>query len=186
MLAGIGALAKLQTAHRRDALWQAGRAGRPAGPLLEEVPETSPSAPLQQMTIDERLVADYNGTSLTVGRHPLHYRREQLNQMGVTAAAGLGKLRNGSLVRVAGCVIVRQRPGTAKGVLFLSLEDETGISNVVVMPNQFEENRLTILTASYLLADGQVQNVDGVIHVLAKRIGPLEVKMPAMGSHDFR
>ena len=184
-LAGIGALAKLQTEHRRDALWKAGRAGRRTGPLLAEVPETSPEAPLRQMTIDERLAADYQGTSLTIGPHPLHYRREQLNAMGVTAAAALPQLRNGSPVRIAGGVVVRQRPGTAKGVLFLSMEDETGIANAVVMPDQFEEFRHTILTAPYLLVEGKIQNVDNVIHVLAKRIDPLEAKLPAMRSHDF-
>ena len=184
-LAGVGALANLKTEHRRDALWKAGRAGRRTGPLLEHVPETAPEAPLRQMTIDERLAADYHGTSLTIGRHPLHYKREQLNAMGVTAAAALANLRNGSPVRIAGCVIVRQRPGTAKGVLFLSMEDETGIANAVVVPDQFEAFRNTILTASWLLVEGKVQNVDNVIHVLAKNIERLESKLPAMTSHDF-
>jgi error-prone DNA polymerase len=186
MLAGVGALAKLQTAHRRDALWKAARAGRPTGPLLEEVPETAPSAPLLQMTIQERLAADYKGTSLTVGRHPLYHQRAELNELGVTPAKDLRKVPNGGLVRVAGCVIVRQRPGTAKGIVFISMEDETGIVNVVVMPDRFEEDRLTILTSSYLMIEGKVQNVDNVIHVLARRFERLESKMPVGSSHDFR
>jgi error-prone DNA polymerase len=186
MLAGIGALAGLRTAHRRDALWKAARAGRPAGPLLEEVPETAPAAPLLQMTTSERLAADYKGTSLTIGHHPLHYHRGELNECGVTPARDLCKVPNGGLVRVAGCVIVRQRPGTAKGVMFLSMEDETGIANIVVMPDRFEEDRLTIVTSPYLMIEGNVQNVDNVIHVQARRIGRLDAAMPAMRSHDFR
>jgi error-prone DNA polymerase len=187
MLAGVGALAKLETAHRRDALWKAARAGRPTGPLLEEVPESDPSAPLEQMTIPERLAADYKGTSLTIGRHPLHYNRAELNEMGVTPAKDLHNVPNNGLVRVAGCVIVRQRPGTAKGVMFISMEDETGIANIVVMPDRFDQDRLVIVSSPYLLIEGRVQNVDNVIHVLARRIERLQSKaaVPAMRSHDF-
>ena len=185
MLAAVGALAKLGTLHRRDALWKAGRAGRPTGPLLEHVPETAAEAPLGQMTIQERLAADYEGTSLTIGRHPMHYLREKMNALGVTPAADLPGIRNGGLVRVAGCVVVRQRPGTAKGILFISLEDETGIFNAVVLPEVFDAYRLTILTEQWLLIEGKIQNVEGVIHVLAKRFERLEPAAPASPSHDF-
>jgi error-prone DNA polymerase len=186
MLAGVGALAKLGTAHRRDALWKAGRAGRPVGPLLEEVPENAPEAPLERMSTLERLRADYHGTSLTIGRHPMHFHREEMTRRGVTTARDLASLRNGRLVKVAGCVIVRQRPGTAKGVVFVSMEDETGIFNVVVMPDVFDEYRLTIVREPYLLIAGKVQNVDGVIHVLARRVERIETAAPLMNSHDFR
>ena len=185
MLAGVGALAKLGTAHRRDALWKAGRAGRWAGPLLEELPEENAAAPLARMSTQERLAADYSGTGLTVGRHPMHFVREVLDELGATRAADLPGLRNGAMVKVAGCVIVRQRPGTAKGIAFLSLEDETGISNIVVMPDLFTENKLVIVTSPYLMIDGRVQNVEGVIHVLAKGVARLEEKLPATASHDF-
>jgi error-prone DNA polymerase len=185
-LASAGALANLKTIHRRDALWKAGRAGRPVGPLLESVPETNPEAPLQQMTIAERLNADYTGTGLTIGRHPMHFLRQQLDEKGVTTAAGLKKIKNGGRVRVAGTVIVRQRPGTAKGIMFLSMEDETGVSNVVVMPDMFDENRLTLVTEPYLLVEGKVQNVDNVIHVLARRVERIEPITPAMSSHNFK
>jgi error-prone DNA polymerase len=186
MLAGVGALAALGTAHRRDALWKAGRAGRDVGPLLEELPENEPEAPLNRMTTHERLAADYHGTSLTIGRHPMHFRREEMNALGVTAARDLAGLRNGRLVKVAGCVIVRQRPGTAKGIVFISLEDETGIFNVVVMPDLFDRHRLTIVREPYLLIHGKVQNVDGVIHVLARRVERIEPAAPGMSSHDFK
>jgi error-prone DNA polymerase len=195
-LAAAGALASLATAHRRDALWKAGRSGRPIGPLLEEVPENSPpenssEAPLQRMTVAERLSADYNGTGLTVGRHPMHFLRAAMNELGVTPAKDLSKVPNGGLVRTAGAVIVRQRPGTAKGILFLSMEDETGIANVVVMPDLFEEHRLTLVTEPYLLIEGKVQNVDNVIHVLARRVERLKSKesaplAPPLSSHNFK
>jgi error-prone DNA polymerase len=186
MLAGVGALAKLRTEHRRDALWKAGRAGRPVGPLLADVPEAEAAAPLERMTTPERLFADYHGTSLTVGCHPMHYRREEMNGLGVTAARDLAKVGNGGRVRVAGSVIVRQRPGTAKGIVFLSMEDETGIFNVVVMPDLFDEFRLTLVREPYLLIEGKVQNQEGVIHVLARRIDRMEPAAPAMTSHDFK
>jgi error-prone DNA polymerase len=185
-LAGAGALAQLQTAHRRDALWKAGRAGRPTGPLLENVPENLPEAPLERMTIPERLHADFTRTGLTVGRHPMAYLREHMNELGVTCARDLAKVPNGGLVRAAGIVIVRQRPGTAKGIMFLSMEDETGITNVVVMPDMFEAQRLTLVTEPYLLIEGKVQNVDNVIHVLARRVEALEPLTPAMSSHNFK
>jgi error-prone DNA polymerase len=185
-LASVGALAKLGTAHRRDALWKAGRAGRPAGALLEEIPETSPEAPLRQMTTAERLAADYEGAGLTVGRHPMYYIRDAMNTAGVTSASDLCKVPNGGMVRIAGCVIVRQRPGTAKGIMFLSIEDETGIANAVVMPDMFAENRLILVSESYLLVEGPVQNVDHVIHVLARRVERLDPVTPALSSHDFR
>jgi error-prone DNA polymerase len=186
MLASVGALAKLGTAHRRDALWKAARAGRPVGPLLELAPESHPETPLERMTINERLAADYHGTSMTVGRHPMYFRRADMNELGVTPARDLATVPNGALVRVAGCVIVRQRPGTAKGIVFLSMEDETGITNVVVMPDMFDECRVTLLTEPYLLIGGKLQNVDGVIHVLARRIDRIEPAAPAMSSHDFK
>ncbi len=186
MLAGVGALAKLGTAHRRDALWKAGRAGRDVGPLLEEVPENEPAAPLDAMDTYERLAADYHGTGLTIGRHPMAFRREEMDRLGVVRARDLAGYRNGRLVKVAGCVIVRQRPGTAKGIVFVSLEDETGIFNVVVMPDIFDEYRLTIVREPYLLIHGKVQNVDGVIHILARKFERIEPAAPGMSSHDFK
>jgi error-prone DNA polymerase len=186
MLAGVGALAHLGTAHRRDALWQSGRAGRSVGPLLADIPESDAGAPLDPMTTAERLGADYGGTGLTIGRHPMHFRRAEMDALGVTRAGDLPALRNGRLVKVAGAVIVRQRPGTAKGIVFISLEDETGIFNTVVMPDVFDQYRLTIVTEPYLLIDGKIQNVDGVIHVLARRVQRVEPQAPVAESHDFR
>ena len=186
MLAGVGALNGLEAQHRRDAVWKAGRAGRPVGPLLEMVPETMPESPLAAMTVDERLMADYFGTGLTVGRHPMHFQRERMNALGVVPAKDLAGKRNGAIVRVAGCVIVRQRPGTANGVVFVSVEDETGIFNVIIMPDTFEANRLTIVRAPYLLFEGPLQKYEGVIHVQARRIEPIQMTARAASSHDFK
>ena len=98
------------------------------------------------MNPTERIVADYQGTSVTIGRHPMAYRRAEMNQLGVIPAPDLASFRNRAPMKVAGNVIVRQRPGKAKGTVFLSLEDETGIANIVVMPDKFEAFRLTLLS----------------------------------------
>jgi error-prone DNA polymerase len=109
-----------------------------------------------------------------------------MNAWGVTPAAELVNRRNGILVRVAGCVIVRQRPGTAKGIVFLSVEDETGIFNVIVMPDVFEANRMTIVRSPYLLVEGPLQKYEGVIHVQARKIEAISLSAGAASSHDFK
>jgi error-prone DNA polymerase len=184
-MAAAGALNPLQAAHRRDALWKASWAARPSGPLLIEVPENEPAAPLRPMTVEERLDADYSGTGVNIGKHPMAHRRAEMDALGVTPAADLGRAPPGKPVRIAGCVIVRQRPQTAKGIVFLSVEDETGIANVVVMSEMFDANRLTIVSNRWLLIEGPIQNVDNIIHVRAKKIEPLGFAMAAVASHDF-
>jgi len=198
-LAGIGALNFIgrpqetdekdgrnpQSRHRRDALWQVERAARPVGPLLEvESNDESPS-PLDQMTIDERMTNDFRGTGVTIGPHPMAYRRPQLQPMGVLRAIDLPAIRDGRRVRVAGWVIARQRPGTAKGFLFLSLEDETGIANVIVTPDVFDQNRMVLVSQPFLLIEGTLQNQDNVIHVKAKHIQPLLLSPKMPRSRDF-
>jgi error-prone DNA polymerase len=113
------------------------------------------------------------------------FHREKLNALGVTPAAQVKYIHNGRLARIAGCVICRQRPGTAKGLLFLSIEDETGVSNAVVMPDVFDRERATILNNSYLVVEGEMQNIDGVFTVRAARFEPLHVAEAAVPSHDF-
>ena len=184
-LAATGALNPLNAAHRRDALWKSSRAARGAGPLLAAVPENDPRAPLLPMTIDERLNTDYGVTGVNIGRHPMFYRRAEMNALGVTPAAMLAGVRSGKHVRIAGHVIVRQRPGTAKGIVFLTLEDETGIANAVVMADIFDANRLSIVSNRCLLIEGPIQNVDNVIHVRARRIEPLGFSAASAPSHDF-
>ena len=181
-LASIGALSCFGLS-RRGALWQAARLVRPAGPLLEELPETGPS-PLREMTVAEETQADYGGTQLTLGPHPLSYRREQLRRRGIVTAADLVRYRNGDIVRTAGAVIVRQRPGTAKGLLFLTLEDETGMSQAIVSPDLLQRHRQLIVGSPGLVVEGVLQKRDGSVSVRGERFWALE-EMLAVPSHDF-
>ena len=189
-LAQIGALNRLEgIRHRRDALWQVQRAGKLEGPLFrqdtESLREDSDALPLQQMNTEERLVADYAGTGMTVGRHPMHYRRPELRRRNILSAGELRTRRDGELVRVAGCVIARQRPGTAKGFIFISMEDETGIANIIVTPDLYDRDRLVVTRSRFLIVEGPLQNQDNVIHVKATRLTPLSTSAMEMQSHDF-
>jgi error-prone DNA polymerase len=204
-LAEIGALNFIGTPsgfHRRDALWQIERVSRRAGPLLEMCPEPDNSAsevaaseevaanpqkasPLQPMTAEDRLVADFRNTGMTVGPHPLGYHRAQLKREGVLSAIDLHRLPDGVSVRVAGSVIARQRPGTAKGFVFLSLEDETGISNAIITPQLFQQDHVVIVHQQFLLIEGRLQNQDNVVSVKAERVRPLSLTRAETTSHDF-
>jgi error-prone DNA polymerase len=183
-LAEIGALNALDQIHRRDALWRARRAVLPVGPLLEKLEEKGEPSPLARMNVQERLWADYSGTGLTIGKHPMAHRRAEMDTRGVTRAADLAHIPNGRLVRIAGSVIVRQRPGTAKGFVFLSIEDETGIMNAILDPGAFERFKVEVLSERFLLVYGVLQNLDGVISVKAGRVEPLGAGA-APESHDF-
>ena len=188
-LARIGALNSLgDVAHRREALWQVEQAGRPVGPLLRGASDDvshQHSMPLKKMTIHERLIADYAGTGMTTGPHPLAYHRARLREAGVATAEELAHLPSNQFVRLAGCVIARQRPGTAKGFVFLSVEDETGIANVIVTPDNFEQNRVVVTRSRFVQVEGPLQNQDGVIHVKAKRITNLDMQDIQIRSHNF-
>jgi len=183
-----------QRLHRRDALWQVERAVRFAGPLLEGIPESDTASPLAPMTPEERLVADFHGAGLTVGPHPMAYRRSALRRARVLSAKELTQVVHGHYVRTAGCVIARQRPGTAKGFVFLSLEDETGISNAIISPDVMEQNRILIQSEKFLLLEGVLQNQEGVISVKVNRLAPMreayavesvDVTDADVRSHDF-
>jgi error-prone DNA polymerase len=174
-----------KTFHRRDALWSAGAAANATGPLLKGLDEPDNKSPLKMMSDEERLVADFRGTGMTVGPHPMAYHRARLQKMGVRAAIELGKIPGGRIVRTAGGVIARQRPGTAKGFVFLSLEDETGVSNAIVTPDLFQRNRLLLSSEQFLLIEGILQNQDGVISVKAARVEPLRITQAQSISHDF-
>jgi error-prone DNA polymerase len=174
-----------QQLHRRDALWQVERAVRASGPLLETQPELDEPSPLARMNHEERLVADFHGTGLTVGPHPMAYRREWLNAMGIRRASELRDIPSGKRIRIGGCVITRQRPGTAKGFVFLSLEDETGVANAIVTPDLFHQNRLLLTSERFLAVEGILQNQDNVISVKAERVLPLFVTKAETISHDF-
>jgi error-prone DNA polymerase len=190
-LAEIGALNAFGH-DRRSALWQIERAVRPSGELFDEraveraeVRASDAHAPLKPMTPAERVRADYDGTSLTIGPHPMALCRGELALRGVQRAIDLSGGRSGRRVRVAGAVITRQRPGTAKGFVFLTLEDETGIANIIVRPDIFTSYRTTVIGAPYLLVEGTLQIQDGVTSVKAERMHPLATDGPEPQSHDF-
>ncbi len=171
--------------HRRDALWQVERAVRWSGPLLDELPEPDAKSPLNTMTNEERLVADFGGTGLTIGPHPMQYRRQEMKKMGIYRASDLAAIPNGRRLRIGGCVIARQRPGTAKGMMFMSLEDETGIANAIIAPDLLQKNRVLLISERFLMVEGILQNQDNVIHVRAEKVAPLRVTQAVTESHDF-
>jgi len=189
-LAEIGALNCFAT-HRRNALWEVEKPLR-QDDLFEEIKskttaiidrrEKELASPLVPMTYPERIQADFTGMQLTTGVHPMALLRPKLK--GILRAADLPTAKHGSNVRIAGNVICRQRPGTAKGFVFVSLEDETGISNAIVTPPMFEANRLVITEEPFLLIEGRLQQIDGVIHVKARRIERLEYN-PSVASRSY-
>jgi error-prone DNA polymerase len=189
-LAEIGALNCFAT-HRRNALWEVEKPLR-QDDLFEEIKtkttavidrrEKELSSPLVPMSYPERIQADFAGMQLTTGVHPMALLRPKL--AGILRAADLPAAKHGSTVRIAGNVICRQRPGTAKGFVFVSLEDETGISNAIVTPPRFEANRLVITEEPFLLIEGRLQHIDGVIHVKAERIERLEYS-PSVASRSY-
>ncbi|HYN22825.1 MAG TPA: error-prone DNA polymerase [Thermoanaerobaculia bacterium] len=182
ILASIGALSSFGLT-RRAALWQVARLAKEAGPLLDRLPDPEPS-PLAEMSEVEESRADYAGTQLTLGPHPLTYIRETLNEKGVVSAENLLNLENGDRVRTAGSVIVRQRPGTAKGLLFLTLEDETGMSQAIVSVELLQKHRRLIVGSPGLVVEGVLQKRDGTMSVKGERFWSLK-NLVAVPSHDF-
>ena len=137
------------------------------------------------MDVEERLVADYHGTGLTTGHHPMAYRRDVLRARGVKSAIELRNLPHGKEATIAGCVITRQRPGTAKGIIFMTLEDETGTSRVIISPDFYDQNRMAVLNERFVLVSGVVQNQDNIVHLKARSIQPLAISAATTPSHDF-
>ncbi|MCL6501946.1 MAG: error-prone DNA polymerase, partial [Pirellulales bacterium] len=136
----------------------------------------------------EEVLADYRTTGLSLKGHPLSFLRDELERLGVVRAAELARLRHGKLLRVAGLVLVRQRPGTARGITFVTLEDESGTANLVVRPEIWERYHRAASTATALLAHGRLERQGAVIHVLASKLEDLHqvsVRL-ASRSRDFR
>ncbi len=183
-LAEVGAFAALG-ATRRSALWQVSALDGRRPPLAQAMQPDPGESPLPEMTLPERYVADYTGAGMTVGRHPLAMRRAELAARGVLSAAELARARDGALVRVGGAVIVRQRPYTAGGMCFMTLEDETGFANIAVPPAAFELQRAVITSSALLEIEGRAQARDGVVTVLAGRCAPLFAAAPVPPSRDF-
>jgi len=183
-LAYAGALASLGLT-RRAALWQAARVAKPAGELFESVNSQQPTAnPLSEMSSLETTMADYASMELTTGPHLLTHFRQALDRDRVLSADELKRIPSGRRVTTAGAVIVRQRPGTAKGFVFLTLEDETGIAQAIVHPDLFREQRELIVSSSGLVVEGILQNSDGQCSVRAEKFWPLD-GVAEVASHDF-
>jgi error-prone DNA polymerase len=183
-LAYAGALSSFGLT-RRAALWQAALAAKESGELFTpRSPLASSRSPLVDLTPGEETVADYDSMQLTTGPHLLQHFRAQLTRDGIISAKGLTKLPNGRRVTTAGAVIVRQRPGTAKGFVFLTLEDETGLSQAIVHPDLFREQRALIVSAPGIIVEGVLQNLEGQPSVRAERFWPLD-GVTESSSHDF-
>ena len=177
---------------RRGALWQAlGQHRDRAMPLFDRLPTGEPEIrpqSLPSLAPLEEVVADYRTAGLSLKGHPMSFLRRQLDELRVTRAADLAKTPNGRWVRVAGLVLVRQRPGTASGITFVTLEDETGVANLIVRPAIWERYRRAASTATALLAHGRLERQGEVIHVLVSKLEdvvPLTQKL-ATQSRDFR
>lgn len=115
----------------------------------------------------------------------MFYQRPELQRQQVLSAKALKGCQDGEFVRTAGCIIARQRPGTAKGFIFLSMEDETGIANVIVTPDLYERDRILVTRSKFLLVEGPLQNQDGIIHIKATRLMAFSSGSLELRSHDF-
>src|SRR5271170_7100113 len=164
---------------RRQALWAVRGLDRVGDqddlPLFASRParETEPDARLPPMPLGAHVVEDYRRLSLSLKAHPTSFMRARLSARGILRSDGLRSVRTGERVTVAGLVLVRQRPGTAKGVIFMTLEDETGVANVIVWPKAFERLRAIVLGARFVAVTGKLQSESGVIHIVAERMDDL-------------
>jgi len=186
-LAELGALNPIDgnPRHRRDALWQAELALKPTTELLAPGAAPEMQSPLRPMSPDERLYADFRNSGLTIGPHPIRYHRERLRQMKVQSVAELSRMPDGRLVRVGGVIICRQQPGTAKGFVFLSLEDETGIVNIILNPDLYQRERLNVLESTSVIVMGTLQNQNGSPSVRAGAVFPFDGTKFKVQSKDF-
>jgi error-prone DNA polymerase len=183
-LAQVGAFSSLGGS-RRQAIWQVEALGR-SGPLFARTESTELRSPLPEMSESEEMSADFRGTGMSTGPHPMAYLRADLDREGILRAADLEKIFGGQRARVAGIVVVRQRPGTAKGFVFVTVEDETGFANAIVTPRCFESYRNTIVAENALLIEGVVQNQDGVISLKADHFEALKGRLGGIDvSRDF-
>jgi error-prone DNA polymerase len=183
LLADAGALACFGKT-RRAALWQVAKVARPAGPLFDRLPADDPS-PLPEMTPQQETAADYRATQMTTGPHLMEHHRAALRGRGILSAAELLRRGDGERVTTAGAVIVRQRPGTAKGFVFLTLEDETGMCQAIVRPDLFREYRQVIVGSGLLVVEGRLQKQDGTLSIKGERFETLR-QLQGIPSHDFR
>ncbi len=175
---------------RRAALWQAlsqeKRGGR--APLLEGLQDDEPPAELPPMPLFEQVCADYRATGLSLKGHPVGFFRPQLSGLHVTPAGELGNLNHGRHLRVAGIVLMRQRPGTARGITFVTLEDETGLANLVIKPEIWDRFYAVARGSAAWIAHGRLESKDSIIHLVVSRLDDLSQCLGNLQtkSRDFR
>jgi error-prone DNA polymerase len=172
---------------RRELLWQLGLFYRPpSAQLALPLPLDAAMVSLPEPDAWERMTMAYGTLGLTTEAHPMQLLRPRLHE-GIVSSAHLERLVDGSTVQVAGLVVCRQRPGTAKGILFLSLEDEYGLANAIIKPWLYERDRLTLRAEPFLLVSGRLQRRDGTTNIVAHRVQPLPVPpaLAAPRSHDW-
>lgn len=174
---------------RRQALWAVKGLADETGslktaPLLAAMGVKEHQVELPLMNLPQEVTEDYRTTSLSLRAHPVGFFRESLKNLGAIPACELVRTRDRKLVSVGGLVLVRQRPGTAKGVTFLTLEDETGVANIVVWKDAFDANRRLVMTSSFLVVHGQVQSESDVVHVVARKFTDLSHRLAEMRQED--
>jgi error-prone DNA polymerase len=178
------------TLDRRAALWQSLGQDRaaPDAPLFAGLADDEPAADLPPLVPFEQVIADYHATGLSLKGHPMTFCRDQLDQMKVTPAEQLAQLPHGRRIAVAGIVLVRQRPSTAKGITFVTLEDETGTSNLIVRQSTWERYYAVARRSPAWVARGIVERKDAVVHVLVHRLDDLSAALGDLQtrSRDFR
>ncbi len=167
--------------HRRDALWQVAKFGMPTGPLFQDIPDYDPTSILLRMTDMERLIIDHHISGFTIGRHAMAYRREDLNRMNLATLYEARNSHAGEYVKTAGEVTVTQRPGTAKGIMFMTLHDETGYCDVVIKPAVYQQYQTLIKKSRFLHVQGKLQKVENakergafVVSINATQLFPLD------------
>jgi error-prone DNA polymerase len=150
------------------------------------VPEiTEPEVELRPMTAGGEVVKDYSHVGLTLRSHPVAFLRNDLRRRHIVTCAEAMQARDGQWLTAAGIVLVRQMPGSAKGVMFITIEDETGIANLVVWPKVFEKQRRAILASGMLAVYGRIQRVEDVVHLVAHRLTDLSSDLAGVGDRDF-
>jgi error-prone DNA polymerase len=174
---------------RRQALWQVRGLGEKQLPLFAHAnareAEREPKVKLTPMTAGREVVEDYHSTQLTLRDHPLTFLRPELERRGIIRCADLERVKSGRKVEVAGIILVRQKPGSAKGVLFITIEDETGIANGIIWPARFEAQRRVVLSSAMISIKGTVQKEGPVIHVIADRLEDYTPLLRTVGERDF-
>jgi error-prone DNA polymerase len=189
-LATLEKLAKADAFHalglnRRQALWAIRGLGEKPLPLLEAAERREQPVSLLPLTAGREVVEDYRATQLTLRQHPLFFLRGALARQRVIPCADLRRVRDGRRVEVAGIILVRQKPGSAKGVLFITLEDETGVANIILWPDRFEAQRTVVMSSAMISVTGVVQREGEVIHVIADRIHDRTAMLREVGNIDM-